>query len=128
MSSVKQHAHCELFLKMFQEAAALGRPVYTADLAAISRNHTARISQLRKLGHVIVCKDVPEGDPRYGEGATFYWYRGTTDEASRFQQRVSEVTKLYDQIIRLDFAQQVALVKAVVLFHPGRTAAFSLAA
>ncbi len=122
------HDHCEIFLNMFRAAAAEGQPVYTADLAKLSRNHTARISNLRAAGHVITCAAVPEGDARYGPKATMYWYHGPRREAERFAKQVTEITKLLDRIRRLDFSQQIVLVQAVVKSHPGREAAFSLAA
>lgn len=121
------HAHCELFLAMFEAAADENRPVYTADLAAISRNHTARISQLRNRGHVIKCEDVPADDPRYGKGATRYRYLGCNERAA-FEKQLDEVTALYERIMKLKLPQRVALVQAVIASHPGQTTAFFLAA
>jgi len=82
---VRRNSHTERILGMLVTAAGQGNPVYTDDLAKFSRNHTARIYDLRKRGHVIVCERVPESDSRYADGATCYWYHGhhviTTDPA-----------------------------------------------
>jgi len=71
--------HCRMFLAMLTEAAAKGEAVPTARLAEISRNHTARISNLRAAGHDIRCEDVPDSARAPGEGRqTQYRYIGFT--------------------------------------------------
>jgi hypothetical protein len=44
-------AHCETILGMLREG-----PVSNVEIAKVSKNHTARISNLRKAGYIIKCK------------------------------------------------------------------------
>lgn len=71
--------HCRIFLSMLTKAAEEDRAVPTYELAKVSRNHTARISNLRSLGHDIRSEDVPEAMRMPGEGRqTQYRYVGFT--------------------------------------------------
>ena len=83
-SASVQREHCERILHMLTDAAVEGKAVLTSHLAAFSRNHTARISNLRADGHDIVCENVPEHLRAPGKGRqTQYRYIGRTDDALR---------------------------------------------
>lgn len=60
-------SQCDRILAMLETG-----PVLRSDLTAVARNVTARISQLRKAGHNIVCKRINS------EGETIY-FLGTGD-------------------------------------------------
>jgi hypothetical protein len=73
----KHSEHCRIFLAML--TAEEGKAVPTYELAKVSRNHTARISNLRSVGHDIKCEDVPEAQRMPGDGRqTQYRYIGFT--------------------------------------------------
>jgi hypothetical protein len=75
----KHSEHCRIFLAMLTAAAEQGKAVPTYELAKVSRNHTARISNLRSAGHDIKCEDMPHALRMGSDGRqTQYRYIGFT--------------------------------------------------
>jgi hypothetical protein len=65
----RRKSHRNTFLARLKS----GDYIDTNDLARVSRNHTARISELRKEGHVILSQ-------YEGHGVYSYHYLGSKDE------------------------------------------------
>jgi len=104
-STSVRREHCETFLQMLTEAASKGQPVPTSRLAAISRNHTARISNLRADGHDIVCENVPEHLRAPGKSRqTQYRYRGRLAETAHLLIQQYRGDRLIDTAILRPFS------------------------
>ena len=86
---------------MLTEAAARGEAVLTSQFAAISRNHTARISDLRADGHDIRCENAPTHLHVPGTGRqTQYRYIGNTREIAHEMFAVGHPLKSGPLVLR----------------------------
>jgi hypothetical protein len=100
-STTVRHQHCATFLQMLTEAAARGEAVLTSQFAAISRNHTARISDLRADGHDIRCENAPTHLRVPGTGRqTQYRYIGNTREIAHEMFAVGHPLKSGPLVLR----------------------------